>query len=74
MTQVDKLLRALRDGPGASFELALETGIPPRKASAMLSRLYREGRIARSETRSVGNRAPGSQYATAYLYMIRRHA
>lgn len=67
MNQRMQIFRMLRDGPGTSAEVAAETGIPPRQASAVLSTLYRQGRITRTEYARA--REHGSR---AYLYSRRQ--
>lgn len=68
MTRINLILRTLQDGPGTSGEIAIETGIPLRNCSALLSILHRERRVRRSPKR-VPNLMDEHQ-RTAYMYEL----
>lgn len=67
MNQRMQIFRLLADGPGTSAEVAAETGLSLRQASAVLSTLHRQGRVTRSEY--AREWARGSR---AYVYSRRR--
>ena len=66
MNQRLQVFKALRDGPGTSGEISAELGIPLRQASAVLSTLYRQGRIKRSASRVRNQLDPFRR--TSYVY------
>ena len=50
MRQIDQVLKALREGPGTSQELALELGWPVKHVSHYLTQLSKLGLIRPSGT------------------------
>lgn len=64
--QYAQVLRVVRQGPATSGEVALETGLERRACSAILHKLWKQGRVERSEKMIARARGPG-----AYLYTIR---
>ena len=66
MTPQAQLLAALADGPGTSYELALATGLPLKRACGTLYALLESKAIIRSDKRvRLRPRSPG-----AYVYTL----
>lgn len=63
MSNSDRILSVLRDGPATSAEIALELGMPSSRACDYLGRLVHRGRVARSTTPVVFDGRPMHIYA-----------
>lgn len=57
----DRIYHAVLRSPGTSEEIAAELGMPAQSVSAVLSKLYRMGLVARSERR-IARDGPTSAY------------
>ena len=64
--QRDVVMAALDDGPATSAEIAAQTGMPMRHCSAVLNRMWCEGRINRTPERMRRDGLPG-----AFGYMLK---
>jgi hypothetical protein len=57
VTQAERILAALREGPGTSGEIAAETGLPLKHCCAYLRSLWQAGRLRRELHRRSGLRS-----------------
>lgn len=70
MTQGQRILRALRDGPGTSVELSLETGLPVKHCCAWLIQLAARGLVRDTGQRIHGISKKGYPVRPAHVYEL----
>lgn len=69
MSNPDRILRVLAEGPSTSGEVACELHLPLRACSATLQQMHASGRLARTDHPLRVNDGD----ATAYIYALPEH-
>lgn len=71
LSQTQKCLAVLADGPATTSEVCTETGIPVKVASAMLSNLCRDGKAVRRPFKQYRN--DGETYSNVTIWALPKY-